>query len=129
MIISPQKKILEVDGKVAKSKDITLTYGFVLSWICTNSRAMDALLAYKIIVNCNKEKDFDLTAKHVEVLRNEILEVARQPNRPFNNIVLGQIVAHLDGEDLGVVEQIEPESTSKDEKTGDTVQSTGEAKV
>lgn len=131
--IDPKQKILELDGTPAKNSGLDLTVGFVLTFIL-NSAKCDALVAYRIILNCNKEKEFELNVDHTKIVKDEIIKFAQLEflatgvPRPFSNIVFGQILSMLEGEEVGIVARIEPTTEAKgDAQT--PIQSSREKKV
>ena len=119
MRLNPKQRILELDGAPAKLGEDYIEIGFLIHFIVIPSTTIDPLISFRISQKCNKEEPFDLNGEQLKAVKDEVVAFSkrdRMPNgtpRPFNNLVLGQLLATLDGEDIGIVEKIDPKSKKK----------------
>lgn len=113
MKIIPKQKLLDVDGTLLKNGDENLTVGFILTFAINQSKTVNPVLAYKIMLQCNKEKEFELTSEQSKQVKEEVTEFAKSERRYFGNNVWGQIIDFLDGGKLETIEKPNKEKVSK----------------
>lgn len=100
MKIIPKQVLLDIDDSPIKNGEEKMTVGFAITFAINQSKTLNPLLAYKVMLQTQKEKEFDLTQDQAKQIKDEIIEFAKTDRRHFGNNVWGQLVALLEGEKL-----------------------------
>lgn len=113
MKIIPKQVLMDIDGTPIKNGEEKMTVGFAITFAINQSKNLNPLLAYKVMLQTQKEKEFDLNVDQTKQIKDEITEFAKSDRRYFGNNVWGQILAILEGEKIGA-EQLETAEKSTD---------------